>query len=139
MQVKGTFRVSDQLLDSPPRESARLAAAAIDPIRETAHRIIIEIHLSEGNVASAVRCYQHYEAYLQQELGVSPSPHMTDLLEGVPGLGGDRDRQQSMPKQTPVSRPDRLRRQVNGSHARNEAATLSSHPGQHRNDAPGRK
>ncbi|MFD0319319.1 AfsR/SARP family transcriptional regulator [Streptomyces flavalbus] len=117
-----------------PALQAALAAAAIDPIRETAHRIIIEIHLSEGNVASAVRCYQHYEAYLQQELGVNPSPQMTDLLEGVPRLGGDRRRQQA-----PVYRPDRLRRQVNGSPAQDEAASLSSRPDLRRNDAQGRR
>ncbi|MGW2834968.1 AfsR/SARP family transcriptional regulator [Streptomyces sp. NPDC001286] len=67
-----------------PALQAVLAATAIDPIRETAQRIVI--HLAEGNVASAVRCYQEYEAYLQQELRVSPSPQMTDLLQGLPCL-----------------------------------------------------
>ncbi|WP_406368958.1 BTAD domain-containing putative transcriptional regulator [Streptomyces sp. NBC_01546] len=66
-----------------PALQAALAAAAIDPIRESAHRIVIQIHLSEGNVASAVRCYQHYEVYLRRELGVGPSPQMTDLLQGL--------------------------------------------------------
>ncbi|MCC9711624.1 SARP family transcriptional regulator [Streptomyces sp. MNU76] len=102
-----------------PARQAALAATAIDPFRETAHRIVIEIHLSEGNVASAVQCYRQYEAYLQRELRVSPSPQMTDLLRGLPSLQTDRHRQQhSAPPQaaTPVS--DRLRGQAGGSRAR---------------------
>jgi DNA-binding SARP family transcriptional activator len=62
---------------------AALAAIAIDPIRETAHRIVIEVHLAEGNLASAVRRYQHYETFLQQELDVSPSPQMTSLVQDL--------------------------------------------------------
>ncbi|MGW2426724.1 bacterial transcriptional activator domain-containing protein [Streptomyces sp. NPDC001709] len=123
-----------------PALQAALAAAAIDPIRETAHRIIIEIHLAEGNLASAVRSYHHYEAYLQRELGVSPSPQMTDLLPGLPCLQRDRHRQQSStPRQTPVSRPDRLRWQADGVCAKDEAATFSLRPGQRRHDGQGRR
>ncbi|WP_369395574.1 BTAD domain-containing putative transcriptional regulator (plasmid) [Streptomyces sp. CG1] len=118
---------------------AALAAAAIDPVRETAHRIIIEIHLSEGNQASAVRCYQHYDAYLQRELGVSPSPQLSDLLQGLPCLQRDQYRQQSRAaRQTPVSAPDRLRWQTRGSRAGNEAAMFSPRSGQRRNDGQGR-
>ncbi|MFD5299565.1 BTAD domain-containing putative transcriptional regulator [Streptomyces mutabilis] len=66
-----------------PALQAALAAITIDPIRETAHRIVIEIHLAEGNVASAVRRYQHYSDFLARELSVSPSPQMTSLLQGL--------------------------------------------------------
>ncbi|MEV7003294.1 BTAD domain-containing putative transcriptional regulator [Streptomyces sp. NPDC093982] len=66
-----------------PALQAVLAAIAIDPIRETAHRIVIEIHLAEGNVASAVRCYQRYSDFLLRELNVNPSPQMTSLLQGL--------------------------------------------------------
>lgn len=66
-----------------PALQAALAAIAIDPLRETAHRIVIEIHLAEGNVASAVRRYQHYSDFLLRELRVSPSPQMTSLLQGL--------------------------------------------------------
>ena len=66
-----------------PALQSALAAIAIDPIRETAHRLVMEIHLAEGNVASAVRCYQLYVKLLQRELDVSPSPQMTSLLQGL--------------------------------------------------------
>ena len=56
-----------------------LAAVAVEPIRETAHRIVIEVHLAEGNAASALRHYQRYRALLQRELGVEPSPRMAHL------------------------------------------------------------
>jgi DNA-binding SARP family transcriptional activator len=58
-----------------------LTAIDIDPIRETAHRIVIEIHMAEGNAASALQHYQRYRALLQRELGVTPSQRMTELVE----------------------------------------------------------
>ena len=58
-----------------------LAATAIDPIRETAHRIVIEVHLAESNTASAVKHYQHYRELLQRELGVVPSPRLDQLIQ----------------------------------------------------------
>jgi len=50
-----------------------LATTAIEPTRETAHRIVIEVHLTEGNTASALKHYQDYRDLLQRELGVLPS------------------------------------------------------------------
>ncbi|MGV9455916.1 AfsR/SARP family transcriptional regulator [Streptomyces sp. NPDC003635] len=59
---------------------AALAATAVDPFRETAHRIAIEVHAAEGNVACAVKHYLDYRRLLQQELRVSPSQRMTELI-----------------------------------------------------------
>ncbi|WP_405535289.1 bacterial transcriptional activator domain-containing protein (plasmid) [Streptomyces canus] len=58
-----------------------LAAIAIDPFRETAHRTLIEVHVAEGNFANALKCYQDYQAFLQQELDITPSPQMTQLVQ----------------------------------------------------------
>jgi DNA-binding SARP family transcriptional activator len=57
-----------------------LGAVAIEPIREAAHRIVIEVHIAEGNVASAIRHYHQYRTLLQHELGVAPSPRMAQLI-----------------------------------------------------------
>ncbi len=57
-----------------------LDAVAIEPIREAAHRILIEVHIAEGNVASALKYYHRYRALLQRELGVAPSPRMAHLV-----------------------------------------------------------
>ncbi|MER6288489.1 AfsR/SARP family transcriptional regulator [Streptomyces sviceus] len=120
-----------------PALRAALAATAIDPIRETAHRIVIEIHLAEGNVANAVRCYQQYKAYVQHELDVSPSPQMTDLLQGLPCMQRERQQPRTPPK-APGPAPGGLHRQTSGSRPRDAAATLSARYGQRRHDGPGR-
>jgi DNA-binding SARP family transcriptional activator len=60
-----------------------LTAASIDAVRETPHRIMIEIHIAEGNVARAISCYQRYRVMLQRELGIAPSPRMSELVRGL--------------------------------------------------------
>ncbi|MFE5894897.1 bacterial transcriptional activator domain-containing protein [Streptomyces sp. NPDC056462] len=64
-------------------QQAALAATAVDPYRETAHRIAIEVHAAEGNVASAIKRYEDYCRRLQRELSVSPSPRMTQLIQDL--------------------------------------------------------
>ena len=53
-------------------ESA-LAALRVDPLRESAYRCIIGIHLEEGNVGEARRVYAECVSVLQRDLGVAPS------------------------------------------------------------------
>ncbi|MEU6168469.1 AfsR/SARP family transcriptional regulator [Streptomyces tanashiensis] len=60
-----------------------LTATEIDPIRETAHRILIEIHIAEGNTACAVKRYKAYQRLLRRELEVEPSPLMTRLVQDL--------------------------------------------------------
>ncbi|MDX3539293.1 BTAD domain-containing putative transcriptional regulator [Streptomyces sp. MB09-01] len=60
-----------------------LAAVSIDPFRETPHRIAVEVHLAEGNVACAVKRYQDYRRLLQMELKVAPSPQLTRLVRDL--------------------------------------------------------
>ncbi|MGW9594350.1 AfsR/SARP family transcriptional regulator [Streptomyces chartreusis] len=74
------FQAADQYL---PALQAALAAMAVDPIRETAHRIVIEVHLAEGNVANALKRYRDYRAFLRRELNVAPSPQMTQLIRDL--------------------------------------------------------
>jgi RNA polymerase sigma factor (sigma-70 family) len=66
-----------------------LAAASIEPIRETPHRIVIKVHLAEGNTASALKCYQHYRELLRRELGIEPSIRLNQLVSIV---GSDESR-----------------------------------------------
>jgi DNA-binding SARP family transcriptional activator len=60
-----------------------LAATSIEPVRETAHRIVIEVHLAEGNTASAVKYYHRYRELLRRELGVVPSTRLDQLVQGL--------------------------------------------------------
>jgi DNA-binding SARP family transcriptional activator len=60
-----------------------LTAVQIDPLRESAHRAVVEVHIAEGNSASAIRHYRHYRGLLQRELGVAPTYHMEQLIHSL--------------------------------------------------------
>lgn len=59
---------------------AGLAAVACEPLRESAQRQVIRVHLKEGNAAEALRQYRSYARLLANELGARPSPSMEQLL-----------------------------------------------------------
>jgi len=73
-----------------------LAAVSVDSIRESAHRIVVKVHIAEGNSASAIRHYQWYRGLVQRELGVTPSRQMDELIHSCvpvstrPGVGSRR-------------------------------------------------
>ncbi len=69
-----------------PCEALQTAHAAVrsEPLRESAHRLLVRIHLAEGNVAEAVRAYEFFRTMLEDELGVPPTEQMTRLLQHVP-------------------------------------------------------
>lgn len=74
------FQAAERYL---PALQAAWAAIAVDPLRETAHRIVIETHIAEGNVASALKRYQEYRRYLYRELKAAPSAQMTELVRDL--------------------------------------------------------
>ena len=57
-----------------------LAATAAEPLRESAHRLLIQVHLAEGNRAEAGRQYEIYRNLLATELGIEPSASIKHLL-----------------------------------------------------------
>jgi DNA-binding SARP family transcriptional activator len=59
---------------------AAYAAVRADPLRESAHRVLIAVHLREGNRSEAVRQYWTCRDLLARELGVRPSAHLDELL-----------------------------------------------------------
>jgi DNA-binding SARP family transcriptional activator len=59
---------------------AGLAAVASEPLRESAQRVLIRVHLAEGNHVQALRQYQSYRRQLHDELGLEPSPQMEQLI-----------------------------------------------------------
>jgi DNA-binding SARP family transcriptional activator len=62
---------------------AALAAVALEPLRESSHRVIIQIHLAEGNHYEGVRHYEQFSTLLEEELGLMPSPIMERMLAGL--------------------------------------------------------
>ncbi|WP_235522481.1 BTAD domain-containing putative transcriptional regulator [Cellulomonas sp. Root137] len=65
---------------------AALAALRSDPLRESAHRAVIRIHLAEGNLAEAVHAYRQCQSLLARELGVAPSEEAARLVAALPAL-----------------------------------------------------
>ena len=59
---------------------AGLAAVRADPLRESAHRCVICVHLAEGNTAEALRQYEACRTVLAAELNIEPSPSLLALL-----------------------------------------------------------
>ena len=60
------------------------AAIGAEPLRESARRIVVRIHLAEGNEAEAVRAYELFRTLLEAELGVPPTEQMTRLVQHIP-------------------------------------------------------
>jgi DNA-binding SARP family transcriptional activator len=63
---------------------AAYAAVRGEPLRESAHRVLVRAHLAEGNVAEAVRAHGSFCRMLDEELGVAPTAQMQELLRGLP-------------------------------------------------------
>jgi DNA-binding SARP family transcriptional activator len=59
---------------------AGLVAVSGEPLRETAHRTLIEAHLAEGNLVEARRQYEWFRRLLIQELGAEPSDGLARLV-----------------------------------------------------------
>jgi DNA-binding SARP family transcriptional activator len=62
---------------------AGLLALAGEPLRESAHRALVALHLAEGNAAEALRQFRLCRRLLLEQLGVEPSPLMLDLVAGL--------------------------------------------------------
>lgn len=64
---------------------AAYAAVRAEPLRESAHRTVVRVHLAEGNVAEAVRAYESFQARLADEVGAAPTRQMRRLIESLRG------------------------------------------------------
>jgi DNA-binding SARP family transcriptional activator len=83
LQLHALEALCSRLLGSgnyPRAVQVGLAATAAEPLRESAHRLLIQVHLAESNVAEAIRQYELYRGLLATELGIEPSLAMKRLL-----------------------------------------------------------
>jgi DNA-binding SARP family transcriptional activator len=71
-----------------PGEALQAGYLAIraDPLRESAHRTVVRVHLAEGNVTEALRAFELFRELLDDELGVPPTEQMTRLVRGISRL-----------------------------------------------------
>ena len=58
---------------------------ALDPLNESAHRFLMQLHAWAGDRAAAARQYQECVNVLQEELGIEPEPETTALFEAIRG------------------------------------------------------
>lgn len=65
----------------PQALEAALSAVRGEPLRESAHRVLIRVHLAEGNRGEALRQYEVCRRLLRKRLGIEPSPLLDELLE----------------------------------------------------------
>ncbi len=65
-----------------------LAALSIDPLRESAHRLVAAAHIENGNLADARRQYELFGDLAGAELGCGPSKLFAALLREA--IGGSR-------------------------------------------------
>lgn len=61
---------------------AALAAVRAEPLRESAHRALVMVHLLEGNYREALRQYERCRTLLHDELGIEPSTRLHELIFG---------------------------------------------------------
>jgi DNA-binding SARP family transcriptional activator len=62
---------------------AALSAVSIEPLRESAQRVLIRVHLAEGNVGEAMRQYRSYKELIFEELGLAPSEQLESLMRPI--------------------------------------------------------
>jgi DNA-binding SARP family transcriptional activator len=58
-------------------------AIRAEPLRESAHRVLVWAHLAEGNIAEALVAYESFCTMLDAELGVAPSEELQLLVGRV--------------------------------------------------------
>jgi DNA-binding SARP family transcriptional activator len=81
-------------------------AVRCEPLRESAQRVTIRIHLAEGNVAEALRQYDGFARLLRLQLGLEPSERLTTLIASV--RPGRRTRARTAEGYRPSGRGDPL-------------------------------
>jgi DNA-binding SARP family transcriptional activator len=100
LRLRTLDRICQRLIDEGIYTDALqlvLRAVAAEPLRESAYRNLVRIHLAEGNFAEAVRVYQRYARMLHAELGARPSAAMHALFDGKVSLlpVGEKDSAQA--------------------------------------------
>jgi len=64
---------------------AALRAVAGEPLRESAHREVLETYLAEGNTGEAIRHFKELRRLLHGELGLEPSLRLRRLMAEAVG------------------------------------------------------
>jgi DNA-binding SARP family transcriptional activator len=85
-RVRAFTWVSRQLVARGENEAAAdaaIAALEIEPLYESAVRVLIASELAQGNVALALSAYDRYQGQLQADIGVGPSEGLRRLVQEI--------------------------------------------------------
>ena len=83
LRLHAVERLAERLLDAGRYGQVfdlLLGALRPDPLRESAHRLLLRAHLAQGNWSEAIRHYRAYRDRLRDELGLEPSPQIAELI-----------------------------------------------------------
>jgi len=83
LRLRALESLAEQLVslgDTRSALEAALAAVAIEPLRESAERALIRVHIADGNYLDAVREYRSFRTRLAAEMDVSPSGQLESLI-----------------------------------------------------------
>jgi DNA-binding SARP family transcriptional activator len=69
--------------EHPRALEVALASVAKEPLRESAHRMLVKVHLAEGNWFEAIRQYRFYKDLVYRQLGLGPSWQMEELVRDL--------------------------------------------------------
>jgi len=83
--LEHTARVLTQRHDLDTALQLALEAVRAEPLRESAHAVLMSVYLAEGNVADAIRERDTFADLLRRELGLEPSPALSLLIPGPRG------------------------------------------------------
>ena len=86
LSMQAMEALSERMLTAgtlPQALEVALAVFAREPLRETAHRLMIRVHLADGNSFEAIRQYRLYERLAMTRIGIPPSPQMRELVSGL--------------------------------------------------------
>lgn len=85
-QLRAFTLISHRFADTGDYEAAADAAVAaleLEPLYESAVRILVTSELAQGNLATALLAYDRYQEQLQRDMGVAPSEGLRHLMSGI--------------------------------------------------------
>jgi DNA-binding SARP family transcriptional activator len=86
LSLQALERLAERLLEAGVLGQALEVALGIyvrEPLRESAHRLLIRVHLADGNANEAIRQYRLFERLTLSRIGLPPSTQMRDLVRDL--------------------------------------------------------
>jgi DNA-binding SARP family transcriptional activator/tetratricopeptide (TPR) repeat protein len=123
--------------DAAASMATAMRLVATDPVREAAHRLLMELYVEDGRASEAVRQFNTLRALLHEKLGTLPDAQTTDLLERI-RRSSERRKPQDAPSSftTPSPRSTASERFVlAGAPELRQACVLAIAPGERGFDA----